>query len=74
MRPTKITVSTESSGRGCILANGADTSLLKMARHDGKHLPLLLQVEFLQVLSEYRDFEQCKKGTRFDKYLFKKSS
>jgi len=68
MRPTKIIIHTEPTKAQMNPDLMIDTGLLKMARHDGKHLPLFLQVELTKVLMEYRDFEMGSHGGRFEKY------
>ena len=45
-----------------------DKADMEMARHDGIHLPLLLWKEMLNLLKEYKQFEQGNKDTRFQKY------
>jgi len=59
MKSARITIATEP---GCYL------------RMRGRPLPGLLWAEILAVLSEYRDFERGKPGTRFDPWLHKKKT
>lgn len=68
MKPTKIIIHTEPTKAQMNPDLMIDTGLLKMARHDGKSIPLILRVELLKVLSDYRNWELGSNGGRFEKY------